>query len=335
MLSRALIVGQCVAIVVAVGRNAEIDRAALLDFLVITLFAQLTAVGGALALRALGPFLERLGAWTRGAAALGVLALVTVAVAEVVLYALFELGATLEAWPEWHVSVLLRALIISAIVGALMWNYMLVYQQATTETKAQHDDRLQVLHSRIRPHFLFNSMNSVASLIRSNPELAEKALEDLADVYRVVLADARKMVPITAESQLARQYLDLEKMRLGDRLNVKWTLSNVPRSALMPSLTLQPLLENAVYHGIEPSFAGGTVTVQMWGDGEGLHIVISNPLPELSASASHRRGNQIAMANVRERLERHFGNRASLQNMEKLGNYYVKIKIPIVRGSGC
>jgi two-component system sensor histidine kinase AlgZ len=175
-------------------------------------------------------------------------------------------------------------------------------------------------------------MNSVASLIRSDPDLAEKALQDLADVFRVLLADARKMVPITAEGELARQYLEIEKLRLGERLKVKWTASNVPRSALIPSLTLQPLLENAVYHGIEPNFAGGTVTIQLWSDGEDLKIMISNPVPEVSNPAHNRRGNRIAMENVRERLSRHFGGRATLQNLEQQGNYYVKISMPIVRG---
>ncbi|MDH3283046.1 MAG: histidine kinase, partial [Gammaproteobacteria bacterium] len=210
--------------------------------------------------------------------------------------------------------------------------YIFVYHQAEQEREAQQQDRLQALQSRIRPHFLYNSMNSVASLIRAEPELAEKALQDLADVFRVLLADARKMVPISVESELARQYLDIEKLRLGDRLQVKWRASNVPRSAQIPSLTLQPLIENAVYHGIEPSFAGGTVQIELWSEQDTLNVMIINPVPEVTNQAQHRAGNRIALNNVSERLSRHFGGKAGLQNFEQLGKYHVKLRMPIVRG---
>ncbi len=330
---RILLVAQCIAIIIVISRNSAFDQAAMQDLLMVSAFVQLIAIGVIIALKAIAAPLQRVSTWTAAAIAFCVFLLVTVAITETIVFLSYQFGLITQRWPEWHNSLLLRALVVTAFISALALRYMFVYHRAQVDSQTKEDDRLQVLHSRIRPHFLFNSMNSVASLIRINPELAERALEDLADVYRIVLADARKMVPITAESQLAREYLDIEKLRLGERLNIKWTVSNVPRSALLPSLTLQPLLENAVYHGIEPSFAGGTITVQLWGEGDMLNIMISNPLPELSASASHRRGNKIAMANVRERLERHFGDRASLQNMEKMGNYFVKIKIPIVRGS--
>ncbi|MFZ0488524.1 MAG: sensor histidine kinase, partial [Arenicellales bacterium] len=140
------------------------------------------------------------------------------------------------------------------------------------------------------------------------------------------------MVPITAEGELARQYLDIEKLRLGDRLQVKWSASNVPRNALIPSLTLQPLIENAVYHGVEPSFAGGIVDIRMWSEDDRLSVLITNPIPEITNQAQHRKGNRIAMNNVRERLDSHFHGKASLQNYEKLGSYYVMITMPVVRG---
>ena len=286
---RILLVAQCIAIIIVISRNSTLDQAALQDLLMISAFVQLVAIGVIIALKAIAAPLKRVPTWTAAAIAFGVFLLVTVAITETIVFLSYQLGLITQRWPEWHNSLLLRALVVMAFISALALRYMFVYHRAQVDSKTKDDDRLQVLHSRIRPHFLFNSMNSVASLIRSNPELAERALEDLADVYRIVLADARKMVPITAESQLAREYLDIEKLRLGDRLNIKWTVSNVPRSALLPSLTLQPLLENAVYHGIEPSFAGGTITVQLWGEGDMLNIMISNPLPELSASASHRR----------------------------------------------
>jgi two-component system sensor histidine kinase AlgZ len=174
-------------------------------------------------------------------------------------------------------------------------------------------------------------MNSVASLTRSDPDKAEAVLQDLADLFRVLLADARKLVPISAEREISRQYLEIEKVRLGDRLNVKWHVSNVPRYAMIPALTLQPLLENAIYHGIEPRFAGGTVRIELWTEGDTLQVMISNPLPDIP-SATHGQGNKIAQDNTRERLLTQFGDRATMQAFEQGGQYHVKLGMPIVRG---
>lgn len=191
---------------------------------------------------------------------------------------------------------------------------------------------MQALQSRIRPHFLFNSLNSVASLTRSDPARAEEVLHDLADLFRLLLNDPRKLVPITAEREISRQYLEIEKLRLGDRLNVKWNVSpNVPRAAMIPALTLQPLLENAIYHGIEPRFAGGTIKIEMWTEGDHLDILISNPLPEVRRNP-HGQGNKIAQENTRQRLITQFGENANMQAFEEGGQYHVKIRMPIVLG---
>lgn len=190
---------------------------------------------------------------------------------------------------------------------------------------------MQALQSRIRPHFLFNSLNSVASLTRSDPDKAESVLQDLADLFRVLLADARKLVPISAEREISRQYLEIEKMRLGDRLRVRWHVSNVPRYAMIPALTLQPLLENAIYHGIEPRFAGGTVRIELWTEGETLHVMITNPLPDVPNIAQSQ-GNQIAQDNIQQRLATQFGDRATMQVFEQGGQYHVKLGMPIVKG---
>ena len=221
-----------------------------------------------------------------------------------------------------------------ALAAVLVAGFFVAHMRARAQAERARDSSraatLQALQSRIRPHFLFNSMNSIAGLLRSEPDRAERALQDLADVFRVLLADARKLVPITAESELARQYLEIERLRLGDRLQYKWNSNNVPANTQIPSLTLQPLLENAIYHGIEPSFAGGTVTVDLWVADHRLHILIGNPLPEVP-NPKHRKGNQIAMDNIRQRLQQHFGRRADLSNFEKGGAYYVRVRLPVVR----
>ncbi len=330
---RVLVLAQVVAVVLTVSRNPTLNQAAWSDLLMMTAFAQGIAVTSVIALKLVAPLLAPLRTATGMTIIFLLLIVISAAVCEFAIWALFEFQATAARWPEWHWSVLVRTLIVSAVIIFFVLRYFTVFHRAKMESEAQQRSRLEALQSRIRPHFMFNSLNSVASLIRSDPELAEKALQDLADLFRVLLADPRKMVPITAEGELARQYLDIEKLRLGDRLQVKWTASNVPRSAQVPSLTLQPLIENAVYHGIEPSFAGGTIDIQMWSENnELLNVMISNPLAEVTNQGQHRRGNQIAMKNVQERLTRHFGGKATLQYFEQLGNYHVKISMPIVRG---
>ncbi len=329
---RMLIVAFCIAVILTIARHAEFNHAAWNEFLLIASFALLIAISSILVLKFIAKPVRNLNLATAGVIVFLALLAAAALVCEGLLLLLYELNLTAERWPEWHNSLLLRTLIITAIIGALALRYIFVFHQAELEREAQQRDRLQALQSRIRPHFLYNSMNSVASLIRADPELAEKALQDLADVFRVLLADARKMVPIGVEGELARQYLDIEKLRLGERLQVTWTASNVPRSAQIPSLTLQPLIENAVYHGIEPSFAGGTVEIEMWSEQDTLNVMITNPVPEVTNQAQHRTGNRIALNNVAERLSRHFGGKAYLQNFEQLGKYHVKLRMPIIRG---
>lgn len=327
-----MLVAQCLAIVLTVARNDSFDQSAWNDLILMTTFAQLVAVGSILALKLVSGLIPEMGPLAGGVFVFLLLVGVALAVSEGIILAMYHLNLSAERWPDWHVAMLIRVAVVSAIISALALRYAFVYQRVQVKSELQQQDRLQSLQSRIRPHFLFNSMNSVASLIRSDPEQAERALQDLADVFRVLLADARKMVPITAESELARQYLDIEKLRLGDRLQVKWSASNVPRNALIPSLTLQPLIENAVYHGVEPSFAGGIVDIRMWSDDNDLTILITNPIPEITNQAQQRKGHRIALNNVRERLDRHFHGKASLKNYENLGSYNVMITMPVIRG---
>ena len=190
---------------------------------------------------------------------------------------------------------------------------------------ALSEARLQALTARIRPHFLFNSLNAVLSLIRSEPRRAEEALEELADLFRALMRDHRDLLPLADEIALCRQYLDLEKLRLGDRLNVVWEVDDIPVDVKVPPLMLQPLLENAVYHGIEPAPAGGVVRIAIVQRGEELHIAIANPTV---AADQHARGNQIAVANIRERLALYYDLEARLETEAGENNYEVRIILP-------
>jgi two-component system, LytTR family, sensor histidine kinase AlgZ len=185
--------------------------------------------------------------------------------------------------------------------------------------------RIQALQARIRPHFLYNSINAVLALMRSDPRRAERALEDLADLFRVLMADNRTLAPIAAEVELARQYLALEELRLGDRLRVRWRIDGMPADALVPPLVLQPLVENAVYHGIEPSDRGGEIEIDVALAGKQVVMELRNPFP---GGGKHSAGNRMAIVNIRERLQLHFDAEASMRSEVKDGSYCVTIRMP-------
>ncbi|QDQ29284.1 sensor histidine kinase [Chitinimonas arctica] len=186
--------------------------------------------------------------------------------------------------------------------------------------------RLQALQARIRPHFLFNSLNAVLSLIRSQPRKAEQALEDLADLFRVFMAENRDLVPLAREVSLAGQYLGIEGLRLGERLQMEWHTERMPADAMVPPLILQPLLENAVLHGIEPSITPGIISINIFCTRDELHIDIRNPY--FREGGDHHAGNKMAMGNIRERLRLHFDAEANLKTMVGTDYYQVHLTLP-------
>lgn len=216
-----------------------------------------------------------------------------------------------------------RILVFATLLTGIMAYYFNLHMRAYSPAVAEA--RLQALQARIRPHFLFNSINAVLSLIRSQPKQAETALEDMADLFRVLMADNRELVPLAQEIGLCRQYLALEKLRLGDRLTVQWQIDDVPPDALIPPLILQPLLENAVYHGIEPLADGGTITIQVYCKHQEIHVLLRNPYH--SQNAPHQ-GNKMALKNVKERLTLHYDLEASLKTQQSHEAYQVHIQLP-------
>ena len=185
--------------------------------------------------------------------------------------------------------------------------------------------RLQALQARIRPHFLFNSINAVLSLIRSEPKRAERMLEDMAELFRVLMADNRKLTPLEDEVELCRRYLEIEQIRLGDRLVVTWQIDNLPKAALVPPLILQPLVENAVYHGIEPLDGVGELKIEIQDQGKQFFIRLTNPCQH---NSTHINGNRIAIDNIKERLQLHFDAEASLKADISQEQYVVTITLP-------
>ena len=216
-----------------------------------------------------------------------------------------------------------RACLLAAIVTAIVLYYF--YLQERAYSPAIAEARLQALQARIRPHFLFNSINAVLSLIRSQPARAETALEDMADLFRVLMSENRDLVPLAQELSLCHQYLDLEKLRLEERLKITWQIEDMPSDAMIPPLILQPLLENAVYHGIEPMPEGGEIIVKIYTKHSELSIIISNPYaPENDRHV----GNKMALKNIKERLKLHFDLESSIKTNVKNNRYEVHIRIP-------
>lgn len=213
----------------------------------------------------------------------------------------------------------------ASLLSAVMLQYFEI--RSRLQSPALAEARLMALTARIRPHFLFNALNAVLGVIRSEPRRAEAALEELSDLFRVLMRENRELVMFSEEIALARQYLALEKLRLGERLQVIWQIESFPPDALMPPLMLQPLLENAVYHGIEPlsGTQAGAIQIHFSQKGDRLLIEVSNPY---EAQRDVHTGNQMALANIRERLSLFYDLEASLEADSKEGLYWVRITLP-------
>ena len=243
----------------------------------------------------------------------------------------------LEQRFEWMSSgiaqpSLIASMLIAALYGAFFQHYFEL--RAKAFSPALGEAQLQVLQARIRPHFLFNSLNAVLSLIRSEPRRAEAALEDLADLFRVLMRDARSLTSLYDELHLCRQYLSIEKIRLGDRLEVKWDTSaiheDVLKQAQVPSLLLQPLLENAVYHGVEQRSEPALICIGVRRARDEIHITISNPYQRQESVST---GNHMALDNIRRRLVLLYDVEAEMKTEIVNGCFEVRLVLPYHKGA--
>ncbi len=212
------------------------------------------------------------------------------------------------------------ALLLAAALAA----YFRMRERAFSPALAEA--QLQALQSRIRPHFLFNCINAVLLLVRKDPARAEAALEDMADLFRAVMADSRELVTLADEVSLTERYLQLEHLRLGERLVVRWDIDPEVSGALVPPMLLQPLVENAVYHGVEPGIEPGTVEICAGRDGDALQLTLSNPY---HPDHQHRQGNRMALSNIEQRLALHFDLEASLQAKAEGDRFRIRIRMPL------
>ena len=234
----------------------------------------------------------------------------------------------IDSWfPNDHWDFLSRNILVSIIFTGLGLRYFYVSHQWQRNVESQAQARIYALQARIRPHFLFNSMNTIAELTRTNPAAAEAAVENLADLFRASLADSHKLISLDQELEVARIYQEMEQQRLGDRLTVEWRVDELPGRAKVPSLVLQPLLENAIYHGVECLSQPGIVEIEGRLKGDMIYISVRNPLP--GSNARSEPGNKIALDNIEERLSLAFGPRASMSRAVDHSHYQISIAFPV------
>ncbi len=316
VMSRVLVLANVLALLFALARSAQFAEfpgkfAEIAGQLEPVLLVVVVLLYGA------APWLSRLG-YLPGLGVVGATVLAATA-------AFFPLYLRTVGGSDW--GDLANSLAFAALATAVLAWYF--YMRIRAFSPALSEARLQALQARIRPHFLFNSLNAVLSLVRKDPQRAEAALEDLAELFRRVMADNRDLTLLGDEVSVCRQYLNLEQLRLGERLEVKWQVEPGVEQALVPPMLLQPLVENAVYHGIEPGIAPGVIEVSIAAKDDRLRLRLSNPYHE---EHQHRQGNRMALSNIRERLQLHFDVEAVLETKIAAGRYLIDIVMPFRKG---
>ncbi|MEM9531182.1 MAG: histidine kinase [Pseudomonadota bacterium] len=318
-----VVLGELVVLIMwlAPGR----DGLSLRDLAVSSLFGQWLVLLCAVALCSLRPLLNRLPVLKGSVVAyLCILLLVAGGTAVAVSaerFAGFQLTSTDTSLARYVTN----SVILAALVAAAALRYYYIQQQWRAGVEASSEAQVRALQARIRPHFLFNSMNTIASLIRTRPKVAEEAVLNLSDLFRAALSRSEESASLAAELTLCRRYMEIEQLRLGDRLAVNWDIDTLPGRETLPPLLLQPLFENAIYHGIQPRTEGGTVEVTGGRDGQRWWITLRNPM----IAGARKPGNQIALNNIRQRLTHHFGEGATLAVQETVDQFQVTVSVPL------
>lgn len=266
--------------------------------------------------------IARLPLWLGSASSLALLMLVS-ALLTVATPSLLTARLYIDPW------TIARNLLVTAVLAGIALRYFYLQQQLRVREQAALQAQIDALQARIRPHFLFNSMNSIASLIAIDPDRAEQAVVDLCDLFRASLAQSDEMVPLTDELALCRKYAAIEQLRLGPRLQLQWHTDNLPDTLMIPLLTLQPLLENAIYHGIQPRTDGGCVRIDVATTDGLCRIRVSNPLPP--GVPPRTDGNRIAINNIRARLHAIYGASAGLTLNADSGEFIATLTYPSLK----
>ncbi|MDH5766746.1 MAG: histidine kinase [Gammaproteobacteria bacterium] len=255
-----------------------------------------------------------------------IMTLVTLVVSLLVISIGEYMGFYSQIDTQWHNFYIFRNLSISALISVVVLRYFYIQAQWKHNIETQSHAQIQALKARIRPHFLFNSMNTIASLIHIDAQKAEKAVEDLSDMFRASLME-KTAHSLKDEIDLTRSYLDIETLRLGDRLQTEWQEDSQDADIEIPALCLQPLVENAIYHGIEPIEQGGLIQIKINIVNNSLCLSVTNPISGMGRMDTNN-SNHMAQDNIRKRLSLLYGDRADFEVEESDNQYRVTLKIP-------
>ncbi len=292
------------------------------DYCIAVLFTSWLSMLLTVALCKLRPWMQRLP-WLWPYAAVWLLLVATVGASAGLLgWIDHNLGAGLS--PASHFRFVRDSVVATGLLGAGLLRYFYVVAQWQARVAAEAQAQVAALQARIRPHFLFNSMNAVAALIRVDPDAAERTVENLAELFRAALgSDLSSVGTLGEEWALVDRYLEIEALRLGERLRVERDI-DVPEDMPLPRLLLQPLVENAIRHGVQPRRDGGTIRLGGRRVPGGVEIVVDNPLADVPAAP----GNGHGLRNVRERVRFHFGEVASVRAEAVDGRFIVTVFLP-------
>lgn len=323
-----VLVAELIAIALTLASSSP-DHEFLIELSKTSFFILWLAVLGTALMCQLTKYLEKAGQTRAFVVAFVALELMCLAIAEAAWQVTRVFGASLII-DDTHTHFLLRTAALSAIIIALAMRYLYVSSEWRRSIVLEAQARISALQALIRPHFLFNSMNTIASLTRTDPARAEEAVEDLSDLLRANLGNSADRASLKSEFETAAIYQRIEKLRLGDRLAVRWNVGDLPMRARIPSLTLQPLLENAIYHGIELLPDGGEVTVTGRNEGDYLCIEISNPVAIGEKRTTG--GNNMAMSNITQRFELAYQGKATVTVEDDPERYSVTLRFPLDEG---
>ncbi|MCB1561317.1 MAG: histidine kinase [Xanthomonadales bacterium] len=291
-----------------------------------SLFAQWLALASGLLLCRGAPALQRLPI-VLGAVLAWLLPVAVAALGGLILHIVdSELGLGLTLPRGQRSEFIFGCAAVTAVVGAATLHYFYVQQQWAMQVQAKAEAEMRALQARIRPHFLFNSINSIASLVRRDPPTAERALEDLADLFRAALGAGQGDATLDEELTLIERYLSVEKLRLGDRLQLDWRLADdLPRSFRLPRLVLQPLVENAVIHGVARLEAGGVICIEAFREAGSLCIRVGNPTPPQATAKGHAHAQQ----SIEQRLRHRFGDEVRMAFRRRADYYECELRLPL------
>ncbi|MDN5924863.1 MAG: histidine kinase [Xanthomonadales bacterium] len=310
------------AIVVMVALLAPGTALNVNDFALATLLAVWLALLNGVCLCKLRPWLQQRTVIPAYAIVWCLIVAIVVVGSAVVVWLDHRLGTWLT--PVDGLRFVLGNAAIAALIGAALLRYFFVLAQYQERLQAAAQAQVEALQARIRPHFLFNSMNTVAALVRVDPDAAEVTIENLAELFRAALGAEDRPGTLGEELHLVECYLAIEQLRLGERLHVQMDVAGAPLALPLPRLLLQPLVENAVHHGIHGRRLGGVVSLAVRRVPGEVRIVIDNPLAEPPVEG----GQGHAQDNVRQRIGFHYGARGALETQIDDGRYRVVVRVP-------